>query len=118
MMYLVTHPFRQYFEKKDLEADYFEQKIVDSMEYTANGAFTSLSPMYVQKVIMNLSQLVKKMASSGQTPIVLTATSLRPHFKRIIDRSIPSLVCLAYNEIDPKVEIQSIGMVDFIPEET
>ena len=30
MLYLVTHPFRQYFEKKDLQADYFEQKVVDS----------------------------------------------------------------------------------------
>ncbi|MDB4940336.1 MAG: Methylase involved in ubiquinone/menaquinone biosynthesis [Candidatus Doudnabacteria bacterium] len=30
MMYLVTHPFRQYFEKKDNTADYFEQQIVDS----------------------------------------------------------------------------------------
>jgi|ERR1035437_985610 ubiquinone/menaquinone biosynthesis C-methylase UbiE len=30
MMYLVTHPFRQYFEKKDQKADYFKQEIVDS----------------------------------------------------------------------------------------
>src|SRR5205823_1611778 len=30
MMYLVTHPFRQYFEKREERADYFEQKIVDS----------------------------------------------------------------------------------------
>ena len=30
MMYLVTHPFRQYFEKRDETADYFEQKIVDT----------------------------------------------------------------------------------------
>ena len=30
MMYLVTHPFRQYFEKKEADADYFEQKVVDS----------------------------------------------------------------------------------------
>ena len=30
MMYLVTHPFRQYIEKRDSKADYFEQKIVDS----------------------------------------------------------------------------------------
>jgi len=30
MMYLVTHPFRQYFEKKEEKADYFEQKIVDA----------------------------------------------------------------------------------------
>ncbi len=31
LMYLVTHPFRQYFEKKDSRADYFERKIVDSL---------------------------------------------------------------------------------------
>jgi ubiquinone/menaquinone biosynthesis C-methylase UbiE len=30
MMYLVTHPFRQYLEKKEKITDYFEQKIVDS----------------------------------------------------------------------------------------
>lgn len=30
LMYLVTHPFRQFFEKKDGHADYFEQKIVES----------------------------------------------------------------------------------------
>lgn len=30
MLYLVTHPFRHFFEKKDPQADYFEQKIVDS----------------------------------------------------------------------------------------
>jgi len=30
MMFLVTHPFRQFFEKKDEKADYFEQKNVDS----------------------------------------------------------------------------------------
>ncbi|KKS38528.1 MAG: hypothetical protein A3G49_06485 [Candidatus Sungbacteria bacterium RIFCSPLOWO2_12_FULL_41_11] len=29
MMYLVTHPFRQYFEKRDVKADYFEQKVVE-----------------------------------------------------------------------------------------
>jgi ubiquinone/menaquinone biosynthesis C-methylase UbiE len=29
MMYLVTHPFRQFFEKREEKGDYFEQKIVD-----------------------------------------------------------------------------------------
>ena len=31
LMYLVTHPFRQYFEKKQIGADYFKQKVVDSL---------------------------------------------------------------------------------------
>lgn len=30
MMYLVTHPFRQYFEKRDEKGDYFKQEVVNS----------------------------------------------------------------------------------------
>ncbi len=30
LVYLVTHPFRQYFERKDKDADYFQQEIVTS----------------------------------------------------------------------------------------
>lgn len=30
MMYLVVHPFRQYFEKRNLEADYFKKEVVES----------------------------------------------------------------------------------------
>lgn len=44
MMYLVTHPFRQYFEKKDTRADYFEQKIVDS--HILNNTVTVREPSH------------------------------------------------------------------------
>lgn len=44
MMYLVTHPFRQYFEKKDIQADYFEQKTVDSILF--NNAIIVKEPTH------------------------------------------------------------------------
>jgi len=47
MMYLVTHPFRQYFEKKDPAADYFERQIVDS--HILNDSVTVKEPSHTMK---------------------------------------------------------------------
>lgn len=44
LMYLVTHPFRQYFEKKNSMADYFKQEIVDA--HILNNAITVKEPSH------------------------------------------------------------------------
>lgn len=44
IMYLVTHPFRQYLERRENQADYFEQKIVDS--HILNNTITVKEPSH------------------------------------------------------------------------
>lgn len=51
MMYLVTHPFRQFFEKKDEKADYFEQKIVDS--HILANTVTVKEPTHIMTEFLN-----------------------------------------------------------------
>ncbi len=51
MMYLVTHPFRQYFEKKNTQADYFKQEIVDSN--ILNMSITVNEPTHVMGEYLN-----------------------------------------------------------------
>lgn len=51
MMYLVTHPFRQYLEKRDNQADYFEQKIVDSN--ILNNTITVKEPSHTLNEYLN-----------------------------------------------------------------
>jgi ubiquinone/menaquinone biosynthesis C-methylase UbiE len=51
VMYLVTHPFRQYFEKRDNHADYFEQKIVDS--HILNNTITVKEPSHTMNEFLN-----------------------------------------------------------------
>jgi flagellar biosynthesis protein FlhA len=36
---------------------------------------------------------------------------VRMYFKRIAEGVAPGLIVLSYNEIDPSIEVQSIGMV-------
>ena len=51
LMYLVTHPFRQFFEKKDEKADYFEQKVVDS--HILANAVTVQEPTHTMKEFLS-----------------------------------------------------------------
>jgi flagellar biosynthesis protein FlhA len=48
---------------------------------------------------------------SGQDPVVLTSAPVRRYFKRIVERHIPKVVVLSYNEIDPAVGLESVGQV-------
>ncbi|OGI09263.1 MAG: hypothetical protein A2Y40_08930 [Candidatus Margulisbacteria bacterium GWF2_35_9] len=88
-----------------------EQKIADSIQYSDHGSFTSLDPVYIQKMFQVLLDETEKMTNLGYQPIVLCSSSVRPHFKKLVSRSFPNLVVLAYNEILADVEIQAIGIV-------
>ncbi len=50
-MYLVVHPFRQFFEKKDKQADYFEQEIVDS--HILGNSVTVKEPTHTMSEYLN-----------------------------------------------------------------
>ena len=47
----------------------------------------------------------------GKQPVVLASPVVRLYFKRLTEQSIPGLVVLSYNELDPGMEINSVGMV-------
>ncbi len=51
MMYLVTHPFRQFFEKREETGDYFKQKIVDCNIF--NNSITVKEPSHTLNEYMN-----------------------------------------------------------------
>ncbi len=51
MMYLVTHPFRQYFEKINPQADYFKKEIVNSN--ILNGTITVQEPTHTLNEYLN-----------------------------------------------------------------
>ena len=65
----------------------------------------------IQKIIQNVNSQVSKLTSTGIQPIILTSPIVRTYFKRLVEQSIPDLVVLSYNELEPSVNIQSIGMV-------
>ncbi len=88
-----------------------EQVIMDSVQKTENGAYLTLEPGIINKIINSLSSQVQRLMQLGQQPIVLASPIVRLYFRRLTEQSIPGLVVLSYNELDPNIEVQSAGVV-------
>lgn len=88
-----------------------EQTIMDSVQKTEYGSYLSLEPMQSQAIINSVCDQVKKIVSAGHQPIVIASPGVRPYFKKLTEQALPELVVLSYNEIDPTIEVQSVGMI-------
>ncbi len=88
-----------------------EQVIMDSVQQTEYGAYLNIDPSQAQRVINNVMREMQKLTAVGEQPIILASPVVRLYFKRLTEQVAPGLVVLSYNELDPSVEVQSVGMV-------
>ena len=89
-----------------------EQLIMESVQRSDAGTFLTLEPSTTGSIISNLTNQVQKIAQLGKTPIILASPVVRLYFKRLTEQVFPGLVVLSYNELDPGLEIQAVGMVN------
>lgn len=90
---------------------HLEQLIMDSLQKSDSGTYMALEPSVANSISASLSKQVQKLVQLGHQPIVLASPLVRLYFKKFADQTIPGLVVLSYNELDPNLEIQSIGVV-------
>jgi flagellar biosynthesis protein FlhA len=88
-----------------------EQLIIDSVQKNEAGTYMAIEPEISNKIISKTAGLAEKMAQSGKQPIILASPVVRLYFKRLTEHAIPGLTVLSYNELDPSVEVNAIGMV-------
>lgn len=93
-----------------LDAD-LEQNIMGAIQQTEYGAFLNLDPGIVQEIYNSLSREIQKFTNIGEQPMVLASPVVRIYFKKLTEQVAPGLTVLSYNELDPSVEVQSIGVV-------
>jgi flagellar biosynthesis protein FlhA len=89
-----------------------ESTISGTLQQTDHGSFLSLDPSVAQQMMNNLAAILEKMSSSNYQPVVMCSSQIRYHVKRLIDRFVPHMVVLSYDEILSNVEIQSIDMLE------
>lgn len=88
-----------------------EEVIMNSINKTETGSYLSIEPNMAQKILNNTLKSVQKLTTIGEQPIILTAPIVRLYFKRLTEQLTRDLIVLSYNEIEPSVEVQSVGMV-------
>jgi flagellar biosynthesis protein FlhA len=88
-----------------------EKILLDAIQQTDQGCVLAIEPTIAQKIMKAIMQKLEKFTSLNCQPIVLCSAQIRSHFKKFIDRFIPHLVVLSYNEILSTVKIKSLGTV-------
>jgi len=88
-----------------------ETTIIKSVNKTAAGFYLALDPPLIPAILASLSENLAKLENVGAQQIVMTNPVVRFYFKQFIDQFVPGLTVLSSNEIDPKIQIQSFGIV-------
>jgi flagellar biosynthesis protein FlhA len=89
-----------------------ERKIAESIQQGEQGAFIAMDPASSQQMMQSLSEQIQRMIQVGQQPIILSSPAIRMYMRQILEKSMNDLPILSYSELDPSVEIQSVGVVN------
>ncbi|WP_293446491.1 flagellar biosynthesis protein FlhA [Persephonella sp.] len=76
------------------------------------GTLPPFEPTFVQKLVHQLTEKAQQFVLHQATPVLLTSPATRRFVKKIIEPYLPDYVVLSYAEIDPKVKVNVLGVVD------
>ena len=71
----------------------------------------TVDSQFVHRLMHRLMQEIQKLAAGGYPPVVLTSPMVRRTFRRIIEPMVPQLVVLSFGEVDPRAQLEVVGMV-------
>lgn len=89
-----------------------EKKIVESVQQTEQGTYLAMDPLATQTIQQRMSEQLNKLAQAGGQPIVLASPTIRMYLRQLLERTMQDVPVLSYNELEPNVEIHSVGVVN------
>jgi len=88
-----------------------EQFLSEHVRQTDCGMRCIIAPELLQKFLMAMRDQMERLARNGHQPVALVSPQVRLHVRRLVERNLPQLAVLSYNEIAPGVNVESTGMV-------
>ena len=89
-----------------------EARILDAIQRTGGAGLVASDPTYAEKLIARVRADSDAMMMQGRTPIILTSAQLRAHIRRMVERHVPSIVVLSYNEVSaPDVRVNRAATI-------
>jgi flagellar biosynthesis protein FlhA len=89
-----------------------EDLLVSGLQQREDGS-TSLQvdPEIAQRILSNIAASVEKFQTTGTQPIILCGSLIRWELKQLVQRFIPGVIIMAFDEIPSGVQTQSIALV-------
>ncbi len=89
-----------------------ESLIAEAIQQSEHGAMLALDPAKAQRIINNLATKLEEAAHLNYQPLLMCSSQIRMQFKRLVERFIPNIIIISYDEILNTVEIKSLGTVE------
>lgn len=89
-----------------------EKMIAEGVQQTEHGNYLAIDPSDTQRIIESAAREAEKLSLQSQHPVILCSPAVRMYVKQLLDRYIPQVPVLSYNELEPSVEVQSAGVVN------
>ncbi|MCD5322700.1 MULTISPECIES: flagellar biosynthesis protein FlhA [Pontibacillus] len=89
-----------------------EKTIAEHVQQTEHGSYLALDPETQQQIVQSVASQVEQLSLQEETPIVLCSPATRMYVKQLLERFLPQVAVLSYNELEPSIEVQSVGEVN------
>jgi flagellar biosynthesis protein FlhA len=89
-----------------------EKKIAEAVQQSDQGSYLAMDPVSSQAIYQRLTEQVNKLVQSGQQPIILTSPTIRMYLRQLLERSLQDIPVISYSELEPSIEVQSVGVVN------
>lgn len=88
-----------------------ERSMADSLSQTSFGAILALDPMEQKRILAELQDQVDRANSQGYQPVLLCGNQLRLPLRRLLEKYLPAVNVLAFNEVAARAEVEFVGQI-------
>jgi flagellar biosynthesis protein FlhA len=88
----------------------WHQQLVGSLQVSERGTMLALEPGVTQTFLQDLAKAVDRSGMGGNR-VLLVPSRLRLPIRRLVERHLPTLSVVAFEEVPPQVVVQTVGVV-------
>ncbi len=88
-----------------------ERMFSESLSQTAYGSVIAMDPNDQRRILDDLQRQVEAAMAQGYQPVLLCGNQLRLPMRRLLEKYIPNLYVLAYNEVAAQAEVEFVGQL-------
>lgn len=89
-----------------------EKRIAESIQQTEHGNYLAMDTNESQAIFDSITSEIKRSNEVTPITVLLCSPAVRMYVRQLIERYLPDVPVLSYNELEPDLEVQSIGVVN------
>lgn len=89
-----------------------EDTIRDAIRHTSTGSYLAIDPAISVKIVQKFLEVIEKYKAIHIRPVALVTLDVRRYLRTIVEKELPYLHVLSFQELEGHAEFENLGMVD------